>query len=114
MPQPVYVATSQSFPFFMPGAPVRRGPIESLSTWPSRATCELLIPSSQIFRTTGSPVGQLCARAADGASATESATAAAASALAPIVVNAGRAGGGATRGMSCERCKERMTSVGVR
>src|SRR5687768_15297535 len=74
-PQLLYVATSQSLPRFIPGVPVRRGPIESLSTCESRYVCELFIPSAQICRMMGSAVVYVCAGDADAATATSSAAA---------------------------------------
>ena len=53
-PHDAYVFTNQSFPAFMPGVPVSRGPIESNNDWARRGNWELSIPSFQIARMTGS------------------------------------------------------------
>src|SRR5918999_2436546 len=45
----------------MPGVPVNRGPIESSNTCASRYVCELSTPCTQIRRSTGSSVGNVCA-----------------------------------------------------
>ena len=61
IPKLLYVRSSQLPALEKPGLPDSRGPMESISAWPIRSTCDSFMPNCQSCLMTGSAERNVCA-----------------------------------------------------